>query len=229
MTEYVRIAAIADIHSPRYHREFKEVLSRCKKPDLFLLAGDMVNFGKIEEYRNVSEAIIHRFGNELPIVACFGNEERGVTPYDMMEIVGERITFLDGDSLTLDHNDRKIGILGVPVMDPVKSPKDKSLEDIFEEKIRHMGYHLGKLKESCDKVILLLHYSPLSSEAFPEAFSWWISEALETVSPNLIIHGHVHDAKTKKVEIEATTILNVALPVTGSVTELSLDITHHAL
>ena len=89
----MRIAAIADVHSPRYLNEFREALKKCKRPDLFLLAGDMVNFGKIEEYRNISDAITSQFGDSLPIMACFGNDEHGANSLQMRDIVGPRIRF----------------------------------------------------------------------------------------------------------------------------------------
>ncbi|MHA1908543.1 MAG: metallophosphoesterase family protein [Candidatus Thorarchaeota archaeon] len=222
MRERVRVAAIADVHSPRYLHEFEEALSRCKEPDLFLLAGDMINFGKLEEYRNIASAITNQFGNRLPIVACFGNDEMGATQQSVYDIVGERIKFLDGDFLVIHHNDRKVGILGVSILNAIKNPEDKSLEDIFEEKIRHLARQLGELKRLSDKSILLLHYSPLSTETFPEAFSWWISKTFQEAQPDLIVHGHVHYAIKPEVRIGPTQIINVAYPATHKVTEFQI-------
>ncbi|MHA2425057.1 MAG: metallophosphoesterase family protein [Candidatus Thorarchaeota archaeon] len=218
----MRVAAIADVHSPRYLDEFKEAISKCKKPDLFLLAGDMVNFGKIEEYVNILKAITDQFGYSVPIVACFGNDEHGANPENMYDVVGNRIRFLDGDSDVVSHSGRKIGILGVPMLNVNRDQKDKSLEEIFEQKISVLAQHLGELKKTCDKTILLLHYSPLSTEAFPEAFSWWISKTFQEAQPDLIIHGHVHYAIKPEIRIGPTQIINVAYPATHRVTEFHI-------
>ncbi len=218
----VRIAAIADVHCPRYLNEFKDALSKCKKPDLFLFAGDMVNFGKIEEYVNVLEAITDQFGHSIQVVACFGNDEHGANPQSMYDIVGERIMFLDGDSEVISHNGRNIGILGVPMLNVNIDHKDKSLEEIFEQKISVLAQHLADLKKTCEKSILLLHYSPLSTEAFPEAFSWWISKTFQEAQPDLIIHGHVHYAIKPEVRIGSTQIINVAFPATHKITEIRI-------
>ena len=66
-----------------------------------------------------------------------------------------------------------------------------------------------------------MHFSPLL-EGNSLQYSWWISKALEISSPTFIIHGHIHDAFNQKIEIGATVIRNVALPASGSVTELTL-------
>jgi predicted phosphohydrolase len=218
----VRIAAIADVHSPRYLNEFREALTKCKRPDLFLLAGDMVNFGKIEEYRNILDTITSQFGESLPIVACFGNDEHGASPQDMSEVVGNRITFLDGDIEIHTFDGLKVGILGVPMLKFYSEQKDKSLEEIFEVKIKHLAQQLGTLKKSSDKTILLLHYSPLSNETYPETFSWWISQTFQEAQPDLIIHGHLHYAKRPDMRIESIQVMNVAFPATKNITEFQI-------
>ena len=172
----MRIAAIADVHSPRYLDEFKEALSNCERPDLFLLAGDMIEFGKVWEYRNVADVITTRFDEDVPIVACFGNDEGELTSQEATDIVDNRIEFLDSSSEVVSHDGQDIGILGVPI---VTVNNDMSIEEIFESKISILAEHLGVLSKSCDKSILLMHYSPLSTETFPEAFSWWISKTIK--------------------------------------------------
>ncbi|MDF1538372.1 MAG: metallophosphoesterase [Candidatus Thorarchaeota archaeon] len=216
----MRIAAVSDIHSPRYFSEFKEALLVCERPDLFLLAGDMVDAGNVNEYRNISNAITELFGDELPIVACFGNDENGASIRDMKDIVRERIVFLDGDTTVIHYNGRKIGILGVPMLNVARAPKDSTLEDIFEKKIDNLTRNLGDLSKTCDQSIFLLHYSPLSAETYPEDFSWWVSRTFSEAKPELVIHGHIHWATKSETRIRNTRVFNVAYPSTRKITEL---------
>jgi Icc-related predicted phosphoesterase len=216
----IRIAAIADVHSPRFLHEFKDLLSKCRRPDILLFAGDMVNRGAADEYINVVNAVDSHFGSEIPIAACFGNED----PYDIYEEfhqeVKDRVSFLHNEAITLSISDKRIGIVGMS-MASKDSRNVTEIKDIFDERASHLGQLLQTASKQTDFLILLMHFSPLQRNTQNE-FSWWVSKALEIVTPNYIIHGHIHDANMKKVEIGATTILNVALPVAGSVTELSL-------
>lgn len=218
----MKIAAVADIHSPRYLSEFKKALEKCERPDVFLLAGDMIDVGKIEEYSHISGAIIDRFGEELHVVACFGNDEKGIIQQSVQNIVEDRIMFLDGETVVISHNEGKLGILGVPLLDVTRNLWDRSIEDIFEKRIQHLARHLEELKMTCDRTILLLHYSPLSGEMYPETFSWWVSRTFKEAQPDLVVHGHIHYATKSYTMIGNTKVVNVAFPSTGKVTEILL-------
>ena len=142
------------------------------------------------------------------------------TPTGIRIIARDRVSFLHDQSITLNISGTRIGIVGMSAAS--KYSRDVAdMKTIFDERASQLTRLLQTTSKETDYLILLMHFSPLQANTLNK-FSWWVSEAIETVSPNLIIHGHVHDAKTKKVEIGATTILNVALPVTASVTELSI-------
>ena len=202
----VKIAAVADVHSPRFLNEFKTALSVCERPDLFLFAGDMINRGKADEYINVLDTLESQFGSDFPIVACFGNED----PLDLR----------DEKSLTLNLSDSRITIVGMSTVSmDLRNPQ--TIQTIFEERARQLSQLLQDASRSSDYVILLMHFSPLL-ETNPAEFSWWVSRAIENFAPNLIIHGHIHNSTRNIIEIGATTIRNVALPAIGSITELGI-------
>jgi len=216
----VRVAAIADVHSPRLLPEFKEALSRCTKPELFLFAGDMVNRGAAGEYLNVLDAVDSTFGSDIPIVACFGNEDPYGIHHDLHKEVKDRVTFLNDESISFKFTDKQIGIVGMSTVTP-ESRDIAGMKEVFDERVSRLEQLLQITSEETDYLVLLMHFSPLQENTKNE-YSWWVSNALDSVHPNLIIHGHIHDATSKKVEKGATTILNVALPFTGSITELTL-------
>ncbi|MBY8996578.1 MAG: metallophosphoesterase [Candidatus Thorarchaeota archaeon] len=221
----VKLATIADVHSPKFLNEFKTALSNCTPPDLFLFAGDMVNRGKVNEYSNVLDTVESQLGSDFPILACFGNED----PLDIRDELNlttkDRLTFLDERSITLTLSGSRIAIVGMSSFSAellnAQSSAAAEMRTIFEERALQLSRLLQDASSSSDYLILLMHFSPLR-ETNPTEFSWWVSRAVETYPPNLIIHGHIHNSIRNKVEIGATTIRNVALPAIGSITELNL-------
>ncbi|MHA2379014.1 MAG: metallophosphoesterase family protein [Candidatus Thorarchaeota archaeon] len=223
----VRIAAVADVHSPRFLNEFKISLSELKSPDILLLAGDIVNFGKALEYSNVIGAINSRLGTTLPIVACFGNEEFTGVRNDILELTKPRVTFLDDEAITINHGGFRLGIVGTHApfdsREDSKSGNDSDMRRAFERRARRLSRLLKDLVLKVDRTILLMHYSPLSKtkeEPNVNSFSWWISEATEDVQPDLVIHGHVHSPIRHSVIIGQTRTINVAFPARRKVTEI---------
>lgn len=228
----VKIAAVADVHCPRFLNEFRTALSKCTPPDLFLFAGDMVNRGKADQYTNVLDTVDSQLGSGFPIVACYGNEDPLEIQDELHAMTKDRLTFLDEKSIILNLSGSRVAVIGMSTvsMEP-SEPQGNTVSDIqmiFEERTLQLSRLLDDASATSDFVVLLMHYSPLL-ESTSNEFSWWISKALENSPPNLIIHGHIHDATMGKVEIGTTTIRNVALPVTGSITELNLEITLHDL
>ncbi|MFX1481562.1 MAG: metallophosphoesterase [Promethearchaeota archaeon] len=217
----MKIAAVADIHSPRFYTEFKDSLKQCESPDAFLLAGDIVNRGLVNEYIRVVDAIEKSLG-AIPIVACFGNEEDSDSRHEILQVIGNRITFLDESTMVLTIKRAKLGVVGASVI-PNQSLDFTKIRGFFERRAERVSQLLqdvtGKSKYSC----LLLHYSPLfENQTSSQSFSWWISRAVQDAKPTVIIHGHIHDSDNLKTMICGTPIYNVALPAVGSITEFSM-------
>ena len=225
----LRIAAVADVHSPKFLLEFRNSLSMLRNPDLLLLAGDIVNFGKAAEYGNVIDAIDLQLNPSLPIIACLGNEEFAGIRNDILGITEDRVMFLDDVATTFSHEGSKLGIVGTHA--PFRSPTssgDVDSSDIrkaFESRAKRLSKILKDVAGKVDHTILLMHYSPLSESVEgtdADSFSWWISQATESVPPDLIIHGHVHSPMKTSVMIGQTRILNVAFPARGELTQITL-------
>ena len=158
-------------------------------------------------------------------MACYGNEDPVELQDELQVLTKGRITFLDEKSITLNLSGSKVAIIGMSAasMEPSEPQGDmvSDIQSVFEERASHLSRLLEDAVMSSDYVVLLMHYCPLL-ESTSDEFSWWMSRALETSPPNLIVHGHIHNSTRNKIEIGATTILNVALPAIGSITELSL-------
>jgi predicted phosphodiesterase len=100
-----KIAAIADIHCPRYLVEFKSALEMCDDVDALLLAGDMIDAGRFAEYRQIADSICSRFGEDMPVIACLGNDEYGAEEEVLNTITKDRIEFLEMTTSILTLND----------------------------------------------------------------------------------------------------------------------------
>ncbi|MHA2351862.1 MAG: metallophosphoesterase family protein [Candidatus Thorarchaeota archaeon] len=216
----VKIAAVADVHSPRFLNEFRTGLSTCEIPDIFLFAGDMINRGKVDEYPEVLDILNSHLGSDFPIIACFGNEEPIACRDELHLITQNRVTFLDEKSVTFNISGSSIAIVG---MSATYEPPNEVAEmrTSFEERSHRLSNLLQDASKNADCVILLMHFSPLLETDSTE-FSWWVSRAIARMPPAYIVHGHVHDNLKNETKIGATTIRNVALPAIGSITELNV-------
>jgi len=225
----LQVAAVADVHSPRYLDEFRRSISDCHRPDLFLLAGDLIDSGKVHEYRRVTDVIDSRLGNEFPIVACFGNEEKQDIREDIVRLVGHRVKFLEEMTFRVDIGEARVGIVGASpvVVNPVMSNDGgiHAIREAFERRAERLSRLLAEVADTSTHTILLVHYSPLVqavSESDSNTFSWWVSKIVEVAPPDVIVHGHVHNSTHVKVMVSHTRVLNVAFPLVNKVTEFRL-------
>ncbi len=229
----MRILAVADVHSPRFLNEFRSSLQGLEPPDLFLMAGDMISRGNAEEYTDVIDALEDTIGTAFPIVACFGNEEYSETRDRVLSLVGERILFLDEKSVILRMNKKNIGIVGTQgSLDTPTSWQRRNIpriKQIYERRAERAENLLRKVSEKADIRILLMHYSPCIETCEGEqirSFRWLGSRKFYNVisseRPDVVIHGHVHNAIVHKALLGPTVVWNVALPAVGRLTEIML-------
>ena len=225
--------AVADVHCPRFLPAFKQSLTQLSAPDVFFFAGDMINRGKAFEYTTVLDTIEDTLGTGFPIIACFGNEEYSEVRKEILSVVGDRILFLDEKSTILESSSDQIGVVGTQgSLDKATSWQRRnipSVKGVFERRAQRAASLLKKIEKTVDKRILLMHYSPCLETCVGEderSFSWLGSRkfyrVVEQHSPDLVIHGHVHNSTKHKAMIGTSLIRNVSLPAAGSITELDL-------
>ncbi len=225
--------AVADVHCPRFLPEFKQSLTQFSAPDVFFFAGDMINRGNASEYTTVLDIIEDTLGTGFPIIACFGNEEYSEVRKEILSVVGDRILFLDEKSTIIDRNPIQIGIIGTQgSLDKATSWQRRnipSIKGVFERRAKRAASLLKKFEKTVDKRILLMHYSPCLETCEGEderSFAWLGSRkfyrVVQQLSPDLVIHGHVHNSTKHKAMIGTSLIHNVSLPAVGSITELDL-------
>jgi len=214
------IAATADIHSPRLYEYFVKAIEDLNaKPDLFLLAGDVINRGNIDEYQKISNVFFGKI--TCPIIACFGNDEFGPETRIMIENQIPDIKFLDDESLIIEAQDKSIGIVGsLGSLDrPTYWQRNNvpDIVDVYKKRVETVGKLLSELRTNFK--ILLIHYAPsykiLEGEeprSYPELGSNDYEKVLVEQKPNLVITGHAHKGK-KQAWIDTIPIINVAFPL----------------
>ena len=216
------IAAVSDVHSPIYYEDFVKALEDMHvKPDLFLLAGDMVERGSIEEelkeYRKVYNALFGKVS--CPIIACFGNTE--FTEYrERIKQEIKEVRFLDDQSVQLTISGTPIDIFGTTgSLDEPTRWQRLNIPNIM--KIYQSRYQLADthFKRYLGYKILLTHYAPtyktLEGEN-PRFYTNLGSRVWENIliqrKVNLVIHGHSHRG-SKFAWVDSVPVFNVAFPV----------------
>jgi Icc-related predicted phosphoesterase len=209
------IAATSDVHSPRFFGEFVKAIDRMTvKPDLFLLAGDMIARGEIAEYEKVYNTLFGKI--KCPIVACFGNQEYQQTR-DALKQKFHDIKFLDDNASVLQIGSTYIGIIGTTGSLDTPTPWQKAnipnIEKVYQERVAAVDRLMQRLKTHV--TILLMHYAPtyksLEGEN-PRFYSSMGSQQFEPIlwnrKPNLVVHGHSHRGQ-KKAWVDTIPVFNV--------------------
>ncbi len=224
---------MSDVHSPRYYDDFIRGLERVNTPDLFLMAGDMINRGKIDEFPKLVDLIHQILGDGFPIIACFGNEEYAESRKELLSSDGHRVIFLDEKLVTQEIQGIKVGIIGTQgSLDRPTNWQKRMIPNIrrlYVQRAERAAFLLNKLMNKVDFRILLMHYSPCLETCEGEdsrTFGWLGSRKFYTVimehQPDLVIHGHVHGSVRYRAQLGKTLVYNVSIPAVGTITEIEL-------
>ncbi|MCY0859574.1 MAG: metallophosphoesterase [Sulfolobaceae archaeon] len=217
------IAAISDIHSPRYLNEFFIALKSLPQTiSLVLLAGDLTDEGKVLHFDPIYNAL-----KNFKVIATFGNEDY----YEIREQYKKKypdIIWLDDSKVTIDVDNKKLmivgsdGVLEMPTKWQALHGYDKTFYENKKKKIEEMlCSENGVIK------ILLTHYAPTydtlygeRERAYPQ-LGYRLLNELKCL-PNIAIHGHAHYSKKTYSVVKGVRVYNVALPANKKFTIIEL-------
>ena len=214
------IASTADIHSPKYLEDLKTAVKRVKdRPKLVLLAGDLINKGKIEWYGPTIEVISQLRAEK--IIAIFGNEEYDEIHDRLREEFGDLVIFLDDESISLDIDGTSVGIVGTRgSLEKPTTWQERNvpgISDVYESRIKKVEGLLRGL--NTDLKVLVMHYAPTFKTLFGEYRRIWphlghrgYEKVIEVTRPDLVLHAHAHNG-SKKASVGNVEVLNVSFPV----------------
>ncbi len=238
MFRFVKILATSDIHSPHFLPLFIASLSQVpfNEIELVILAGDLVDKGRIEMLKPVIEVLKkHLQNNDVPIVAVFGNEEymdrenAFIERYPEIHWVSDsvlRLQLRSGIDICI------VGSRGV-LLRPTKwqSKHIPSIHEIYRERLKRLRELLRVCRDSCQFVVLVTHYASsfVTVNGEPPSIHQYLGYPLiehlgENEKPHLAIHGHAHNSKVLHAVVNGVPVYNVALPARKGVTLIELSI-----
>lgn len=222
------VAATGDVHHPSYTYLLESSLaSLTVRPDLFLIAGDILKPGPPAEYAEVVSVITSHLS--CPIIATFGNTE---FQEDREEIRKENpdVTFLDDEAVNLEVGGKDVLIVGSTgsLERPTSWQKRNipHISDIYRARVETISRLLGR---PGDAKILLTHYATtyrtLEGES-RSSFPWMGTRRFEPVilqrRPTVVVHAHAH-AGTSEAELEGIPIYNVSIPLNREIVIFDLE------
>ena len=215
------IAATSDVHSPRFYEDFVRAIDNMPvKPDLFILAGDMIERGSPpEEYGRVYNALFGKVS--CPIIACFGNNEFIPDIRSQIKVKIKDIKFLDGEAIEIKTGYDTVGIVGtIGSLDTATNWQKvniPNIEKIYQERMQTVDRFLHRMMSKIK--IVIMHYAPTYRTLVgenPRFFGGLGSQMYENMflqrKPDLVIHGHSHRG-SKFAWVDTVPIFNVAFPV----------------
>ena len=222
MRSLIKIAAVADVHYPKYAETFLRALDQIdySNIDLFLMVGDMVFKSKIAYYTNVLKVIREHWKGV--IVSVFGNEE-----YEEHE---DQIIKRFPDVMWLRDESKNLVIKGAQVCivgsrGTIERPTSwqarniPNIMQIYKERERKIMRLIKRAKSQGMLTVLVTHYAPTHATLFGEKEEAWpflgslrMERVIKVTKPDLVIHGHAHNSKRNRAIVGGVPVYNVSLP-----------------
>lgn len=216
----MKIAAVGDVHSPKYLPILIRALREVKwdSVDIMVLTGDIIDKGKVEFCSPVINNIRKFFKGA--ILGVPGNEEYDSVKRQLYSTC--KIIWLE-DSYQIIDEVAVIGSRGS--LDEPTSWQRRNIPNIREiyltrlEKIRSM-----LMKNRNKKRVLVVHYPPRGETLEGERKTIWpmlssstLTRIIEEEQPEVVIHSHTHNSVKNYTLIGRTKVLNTALPATNRI------------
>ena len=220
----MKIAATADIHfTPERSPSIEASLMKVRdEAELLVVAGDLTNFGKVEEMEPVAK-LLNRVG--LPTVVVLGNHdyESGQESTLSTMLINAGIHVLDGTGFEksgVGFAGAKgfIGGFGRGALTAFGEPEIKSFVKASIDETLKLERALSQLRTP--KRVVVLHYAPVVDTVvgeLPEIFSYLgssrLMEVIDRHGADLVVHGHAHHGTPEGKSTTGIPVCNVALPL----------------
>jgi Icc-related predicted phosphoesterase len=221
----VRIAAVGDLHCPRTTSQDLQVLfdALADLADVLLLCGDLTDYGKPEEARELAQQLPDP--RRLPALAVLGNHEYECGQQkEVADILsGQGVTVLDGTATVV----KGIGFAGVKGF--CGGFGERALqpwgEGILKQFVREAVEEALKLESALAKLrtssrVVLMHYAPIidtvmgePAEIIPFLGSSRLEEPVNRYGVTAVCHGHAHHGQAEGRTHGGVPVYNVALPL----------------
>ena len=223
----MRVAATADLHfTAQRFSILQDQLNKVRdEADVFLLAGDLTNFGKADEMEPLLNAIVRL---RIPTIAVLGNHdyESGQEGELMRMMTTAGIKVLDGSAYERDGvgfagTKGFLGGFGRGVLTAFGEPEVKTFVRASIEEALKLERAMSQLRTP--KRVVLLHYAPIVTTVEGEALEIYpfmgtsrLAEVIDRHGADLVIHGHAHNGKLEGRTTAGIPVYNVAITLLES-------------
>jgi Icc-related predicted phosphoesterase len=221
----MRIAAIADLHCPKFPADLltRFLAGIGKGADVLVLCGDLTDRGLEDEARLLAQAL--RTAVQVPMVAVLGNHDyEAGKPEAVKAILSEAgVRVLDGEAVEIDG----VGFAGVKGFGGGFGPRalqpwgedtiKRFVHEAVEEALR-LESALAKLRTA--RLVAVMHYSPIDGtvqgepvEIYPFLGSSRLEDPLVRYPVTAVFHGHAHHGSPEGRTRGDAPVYNVAIPL----------------
>jgi len=225
----IRIVAFGDVHGNRFIKLLSTSAYMLEKADIILLAGDILNKGRVEDCKILVD-LIDTYASDTPVYGVFGNEE-----YDeIIETLREtcsRIKWLYDEAVHIPNYSLSIigtrGVLDKPTF--WQRRHIPNIYSIYSRRLKRIEELIRLERRSYRYIILLTHYAPICETLKGEPEKIWsqlgsskVTRLVKKFRPDIVIHAHAHRSIIHKTSIDGSNVYNVSLPATKKPVEIYL-------
>src|SRR5438270_9249922 len=218
----MRVAATADLHfTPARFSALHDQLNRVRdEADVFVLAGDLTNFGRPDEMEPVLNVLVRL---RLPVIVVVGNHDyESDRQVELMRMLTqEGIKVLDGSAYERDGvgfagTKGFVGGFGRGVLTAFGEPEVKAFVRASIDEAVKLERAMSQLRT--EKRIVVLHYSPIAAtvlgeapEIYPFLGNSRLAEVVDRHGADLVVHGHAHRGTLEGKTTGGIPVHNVAI------------------
>ncbi len=218
----MRVAATADLHfTPARFSALHDQLNRVRdEADVFILAGDLTNFGRPEEMEPLLNVLVRL---RLPVIAVLGNHDfESDHQGDLSRMMtNEGIKVLDGSAYERDGvgfagTKGFVGGFGRGVLTAFGEHEIKTFVRASIDEALKLERAMSQLRTQ--KRVVVMHYSPIATtiegeapEIYPFLGTSRLAEVVDRHGADLVVHGHAHNGKCDGKTPGGVPVHNVAI------------------
>lgn len=218
----MRIAATADLHfTPQRYGALRDQLNRVRDDaDVFVIAGDLTNFGQPEEMDPLLNALVRL---RVPVIVVLGNHDyESDKQAELMRMMTDAgIKVLDGSAYERDGvgfagTKGFVGGFGRGMLTAFGEPEVKTFVRAGIDEAIKLERAMSQLRTP--KRVVVLHYSPIAAtvdgeapEIYPFLGTSRLAEVVDRHGADLVLHGHAHNGKPDGCTTAGVPVHNVAI------------------
>lgn len=205
----MKILAIADVHGDIAKTKRLVKMMDSINPDVIVLAGDITQFGPRESAKDVLGELEK---SKKQVLAIIGNNDTT----DVREELKEKGIDMHNKALEMEG----VGFVGF------QGPQAMSLGGMRILNYDPIHYKLKDIKK-CDQRVMISHVPPAETKADvlftgQHVGSDFLRETIEDEEPDLLICGHIHEARSVD-KIGNTTVVNTGALCEGYAAIINLQ------